>query len=65
MLYYKSTNSDEIVFEEDALDYVLDKLKIKIEDDNGTYDLEQQEFLNMIVEWYFSGNWILLKEEEE
>ena len=40
--------------EEEAYDYALDRCL------NGE---EHEEFREMLVEWYFSGNWI--KEEED
>ena len=57
---YKSTKNNEIVMEEEALDYVLEKLGIELKE---TTNEEQEEFKQMIVEWFFSGNWI--KEELE
>ena len=63
---YKRINSDEIVPKEEALEYVLEQLKLYIEPkEKGGYSLEQIEFLDMIVEWYFSGNWIEIVEEED
>jgi hypothetical protein len=44
------------VSDEDAYEYALDKCM------NGT-DEEQDEFKKMLVEWYFSGNWIRGREE--
>lgn len=57
---YKSTKNNEIVMEEEALDYALEKLGIELK---YTTNIEQEEFKELIVDWYFSGNWI--KEEEE
>ncbi len=58
MKQYRSLKDNTVVMEEDALDYVLDKLGIEL---IPTNDIEQEEFKEMIVEWYFSANWI--KEE--
>ena len=53
-------NKSERVYEDEALEYVLEKLGIKIEPctDNESKALEQMEFKRMLVNWYFSGNWI-------
>lgn len=56
MKQYRNTQTSEIVFEEDALDYALFKLGIKLEEDIN--NVEQEEFKSMITEWYYSGNWI-------
>lgn len=61
---YKNLNNDEIVPKEEALEYVLSKLGLYIEPKGQVFTLEQREFLDMIVEWYFSGDWILIDEEE-
>lgn len=57
--YYKHFHTDEIVYEEDAEIYVLEKLGLTITgQDNGKLNEEQKEFLKEFVNWYFSGNWI-------
>lgn len=61
---YKNLNNDEIVPKEEALEYVLSKLGLYIEPKGKVFTLEQHEFLDMIVEWYFSGEWVLINEEE-
>lgn len=55
---YKGIFSEEgnVVEDEDAYDYALERCLY------GT-ETEQQEFKDMLVEWYYSGDW--LKEEEE
>ncbi|MDO4326291.1 MAG: hypothetical protein Q4E24_09725 [bacterium] len=55
---YKGIFSEEgnVVEDEDAYDYALERCL------HGT-EAEQQEFKDMLVEWYYSGDW--LKEEEE
>lgn len=77
---YKQWITNEIVYKEDAQEYALDQLGIKIEPKgrNGEYTKEQYECLFAITEWYFSGDWIedyieedegnifeLIKEENE
>lgn len=63
--YYESITKNkkgkfEIVYEDEALDYVLEKLGLEIKPagKNGEETLEQAEFKEMLVEWYFSGNWV-------
>jgi hypothetical protein len=65
MKVYKHIKTDEVVYEEEAEDYVLDQLGLKIEPKGkyGAYTQDQSEFLVEFVEWFFSGNWI--KEERE
>ena len=60
---YRNMNTNEIVIEEEAEEYVKEKLGIKIEPIGkfSTYTQEQIEFITEFVEWYFSGEWI--KEE--
>lgn len=57
---YKKINSDEMVTKEEALLYVLEKLGITLEGKGkfDTFTKEQVEFQSMIVDWYFSGEWI-------
>lgn len=59
MLYYVHINNKNKVEAEEALDYVCEKCGIKFEDISD--NKEQLELKEMLVEWYFSGNWI--KEE--
>lgn len=60
---YKNMNTNEVVIEGEAEEYVKEKLGIKIEPVGkfGTYTEEQTECINEFVEWYFSVEWI--KEE--
>ena len=60
---YREMNTKEIVLEEDAESFVLDKLGITItpKGKNGELTSEQIENIQETVEWFFSGNWI--KEE--
>ena len=60
---YREINTNEIVEDFMAEDYVLNRLGITItpKGNNGTMTLEQLENITETVEWFFSGNWI--KEE--
>lgn len=64
--FYKSltrnTNGKfEIVYGEEALEYVLEKLGLEMKPvgQAQTETLEQVEFKEMLVDWYFSGNWVV------
>ena len=48
---YIGFKTNEFVPEEDAYEYALDRCM------NGTEE-EQKEFKEMLVEWFFSGNWV-------
>lgn len=48
---YLGFHNNEFVSDEDAYDYALDKCL------NGTEE-EQKEFKEMLVNWFFSGNWV-------
>lgn len=68
--YYESITRNEkggfeVVDEDEALDYVLEKLRLEIKPagKNGEETLEQTEFKEMLVEWYFSGNWVIKWED--
>ena len=56
---YRHMTRNEFVFEEDAEEYVLDTLGIKIEPKgkNGEYTIEQLDFIETTIEWFFSGEW--------
>ena len=60
MKYYVNITTQEIVPECDFEEYVLEHLGIEIEPKgpNGTKTLEQIEFIENTIEWYFSGNWV-------
>lgn len=47
---------DRVVMEEEAFDYALERSL------HGTLQ-DQKEFKEMLVEWFYSGNWI--REEKE
>lgn len=64
--FYKSLTRNtngrfEIVYEEEALEYVLEKLGLEMKPvgQAQTETLEQVEFKEMLVDWYFSGNWVV------
>ena len=57
---YRNLKTNERVEEDESLDYVLKKCGLKLLEVEDT--LEQEEVKDMLVEWYFSGNWI---EEDE
>ena len=59
---YRNFNTDEIVEEDECLDYVLKKCGIELKYVKDS--MEQIEFKAMLVDWYFSGNWIKEKDEE-
>lgn len=42
------------VYEDEALNYALDRCGISLADSDAP---EQQEFCVALVEWYFSGDW--------
>lgn len=67
---YRHMTRNEFVFEEDAEEYVLDTLGIKIEPKgkNGEYTTEQLDFIDTTIEWFFSGEWYedeLIEDEED
>lgn len=53
---YRNLGTNERVEEDEALDYALRKCGIQLVEVEDT--LEQEELKDMLVEWYFSGNWI-------
>lgn len=56
---YRSKKTNEIVYKEDAEEYVLDRLGIAItpKGNNGEMTQEQIENIEETIEWFFSGNW--------
>lgn len=64
---YKNTKTNEIVEDFMAEDYVIDRLGLVImpKGENETLTLEQQDFIDSTVEWFFSGNWIKEEVEEQ
>ena len=63
--YYRHIHTDEIVYEEEAESYALDRLGITVTPKGKHGEITQEQIANIqeTVEWYFSGNWI--KEETE
>ena len=64
---YKNIKTNEIVEDFMAEDYVINRLGLVImpKGENGTLTLEQQDFIDSTVEWFFSGNWIKEELEED
>lgn len=56
-----STNKGKFVAVDDGLDFVFQQIGI-VQFDKDAPDAEM--FLEDLVEWYFSGNWIEVYEEE-
>lgn len=52
---YRKMGTKEFVEDEDAYEYALDTCLYGTEE-------EKQEFKEMLVEWFFSGNWIRVEE---
>lgn len=69
MKCYRNITTDEVVYKEEAEEYVLNRLGITItpKGQNGEMTVEQLENIEGTVEWFFSGNWIEeeIKEVEE
>lgn len=59
--YYRNTKTDEIIYKEEAKEYVLNRLGLTVtpKGENGTMTLEQIENIESTVEWFFSGDWVL------
>ncbi len=60
---YREISTNEIVEDFMAEDYVLNKLglSIKPQGKNGEFTADQKYFKELVIDWFFSGNWI--KEE--
>lgn len=60
MKCYKNMTTDDVVYKEEAEEYVLDRLGITItpKGTNGEMTIEQIENVEETVKWFFSGNWI-------
>lgn len=69
MKCYRNITTDAVVYKEEAEEYVLDRLGIKItpKGKNGEMTIEQLENIEETINWFFSGNWIEeeIKEVEE
>ena len=55
MIFYQEISTKEKVMEEDAYNYIMEKAS----EDNELH----KELKDIIVEWFFSGNWTKRKEE--
>ncbi len=57
---YVNIHTNEIVLDEDAEAYVKEKLGIEIKPVGkfGTMTIDQMEFLENTVDWYFSDEWV-------
>ena len=69
MKCYRNMTTDEVVYKEEAEEYVLNKLGLTVtpKGENGEMTVEQLENIESTVDWFFSGNWIEeeIKEAEE
>lgn len=69
MKCYRNITTDEVVYKEEAEEYVLNRLGLTVtpKGENGEMTVEQIENIEGTVEWFFSGNWIEeeIKEVEE
>ena len=69
MKCYRNITTDEVVYKEEAEEYVLNRLGVTItpKGENGEMTVEQLENIESTVDWFFSGNWIEeeIKETEE
>lgn len=54
-------NAGKFVAAEDGFSYVRDQVGITLFDHAAP---DAKEFKEMLVEWYFSGNWIKVYEED-
>jgi hypothetical protein len=50
-----STNTGKYVAAEDGFEYVCEQVGIEAFDETAP---DATEFKGMLIEWYFSGNWI-------
>lgn len=60
MKCYRNRTTDEVVYKEEAEEYVLNRLGITVtpKGENGEMTVEQIENIESTIEWFFSGNWI-------
>ncbi len=64
-LVYENIHTGERVCKDEWEEYVKEKLGIEIKPLNkGEMTLEQIDFINTMIEWYFSDNWIKKEIEE-
>ena len=62
MKIFKDMDTQEEINEEDALDYAIKKIEITINENSKNE--EQEQFKKMLVEWYFSGNYVEVEEKK-
>lgn len=64
---YRNIKTKEIIFEDDAKDFALDSIGVKItpKGKNGELTIEQLDMINMLVDWYYDADWIMEQYEEE
>lgn len=64
---YENIKTNEEVLIEDAQEYAMDNLGIKITPlgKAGEYTLDQIDFIQTFTEWYFSDNWVKKKKKYE
>ena len=69
MKCYRNITTDEVVYKDEAEEYVLNRLGVTItpKGENGEMTVEQLENIESTVDWFFSGNWVEeeIKEAEE
>lgn len=60
MKCYKNITTKEVVYEDEAEDYVLNRLGLTVtpKGKNGEMTEEQIENIQETVIWFFSGNWV-------
>ena len=63
--YYKHIHTNEIVYEDEAELYALEKLGVTVTAKDGLLTEEQKEFIKSTTDWYFSDNWIQEWEDVE
>lgn len=63
--YYKHIDTNEIVYEDEAELYALEKLGVTVTAKDGLLTEEQKEFIKSTTDWYFSDNWIMEWEDAD
>lgn len=60
MKCYKNITTDEVVYKEEAEEYVLNELGLTVtpKGKNGEMTQLQLENIQETINWFFSGNWI-------
>lgn len=60
MKCYRNITTDEVVYKEEAEEYVLRKLGLTVTPlgENGEMTQLQLENIEETINWFFSGNWI-------